>query len=74
MGQMATMDRTGDTKQVWDKNDQVSIGIARAAFDAARSKGYLAYSVDKKGDKGKQLTAFDPDAESIILAPALAGG
>lgn len=74
MGQMAIMDRTGDTKLVWDQADDVSMQIAKASFDAAKKKGYLAYSVNKKGDKGTQVKEFDPSAESLILAPALVGG
>ena len=71
---MSVIDRTGDTKLVWNEEDQVSVDIAKASFDTAIKKGYLGYSVNKKGDKGIQVKKFDPTAESLILAPALAGG
>jgi hypothetical protein len=75
VGEMAVMDRTGDTKVIWDRNNEAEVEAARATFDSLRKKGYMAYSVKgKNGDKGEVIREFDPAAERLILAPPLVGG
>lgn len=74
MGELAVMDRTGDTKLIWDKDNPEDVAAARAMYDAQKAKGYMAYSVKKSGKPGEVLQAFDPDAEKIIMAAPLAGG
>lgn len=75
MGEMAVMDRgAGDLKVIWDPDNKVEVKAAREQFDKLRKAGHVAYAVDAKGGKGKMLTEFDPEAEKIILAPALRGG
>lgn len=74
-GQFAILDRTGDTKIMWDKDDPVSVETAKEAFDKLRKKGYLIYRVEgKNGEKGTMLTEFDPSAERLIASPAPRGG
>ena len=72
--EMAVMDGTGDSKIIWSEDSQDEIDAARATFDSLRKKGYLAYSVNKKGDKAEVLDRFDPSAEKIIMSPQLKGG
>ena len=72
--EMAVMDGTGDSKIMWSEDSQDEIDAARATFDSLRKKGYLAYSVNKKGDKAEVLDRFDPSAEKIIMSPQLKGG
>jgi hypothetical protein len=72
--EMAVMDGTGDSKIMWSEDSQDEIDAARATFDSLRKKGYLAYSVNKKGDKADVLDRFDPSAERIIMSPQLKGG
>lgn len=64
----------GDFKITWNPDSEDECDAAEAAFDKAKTKGMAAYSVDKKGKKGKTIKAFDADAEAIIMAPALVGG
>lgn len=74
-GEMAILDRTGDTKLIWstDRNDEVE--NARETFDRLRKKGYLAYKVvGTDGAKGEQMHTFDPNAGRIIMSPAMQGG
>jgi hypothetical protein len=73
-GLLAVMDRTGDTKVIWDRHNEAEVEAARATFDSLRSKGYLAYTVNKDGTTGEVIRAFDPTAEKIILSPPMAGG
>ena len=71
---MAIHSIDGDTKAIWDKNNPDEVAAARATFDALKKKKYLAYSVDKDGNKGKLITEFDPNAERVIMSPPMAGG
>lgn len=64
----------GDFKITWDPDEEDQVDMAQAAFDKAKKKGMAAFSVDKKGKKGRKISAFDPDSEAIIMAPALVGG
>lgn len=72
---MAHMNEEGDTKIIWDRTKRVEVDLARQAFDKAKKDGYMAYKVvGADGKKGEILHKFDPEAERIILAPALQGG
>lgn len=72
---MRVMDPTaGDLKVVWDADDEDETAVAADTFRKMRSKGFTAYSVGRKGKKAEVITVFDPDAEAIILTPAVVGG
>jgi acetyl-CoA carboxylase beta subunit len=73
-GLLCLLDESGDSRMQWDKNDPVQVAKAQARFDELKAKGYLAYSVNKKGDMGEVLAAFDASAERIIMHSALVGG
>lgn len=72
--EMAVLDETGDTKLIWDEDNQDEVDAAKDMFDKLKKKGYLAYSVNKKGDKGEVLSKFDASVERIIMAPPMQGG
>ena len=72
--EMAIIDHTGDTKLIWDPDNNAEVEAAREMFNSLRKKGHVAYKVDRKGDKGEIITEFDKDAEKIILAPPVRGG
>lgn len=72
--EMCVMDETGDTKIVWDPNKQDEIDMAKETFTKMKKKGYLAYAVDRRGEKGSVIDEFYPTLEKIILAPQLKGG
>jgi hypothetical protein len=75
MSMLHIMDRTGDTKLSWSQNNAAEVAVAKAAFDEAVGKRrMMAFSVDEGGKQGERIREFDPTAERIILAPALAGG
>ncbi len=74
MGTISVMDRKGDTKLIWDPDNEVETASAKRTFDDLHGKGFLAYTVEKGGKKGSVIRDFDPDAEKIILAPPMAGG
>lgn len=71
MGQMRIMDKeAGDLKTIWNKNIREEVEAAREQFNRMVKKGYQAFMVKEKGEKGKEVKEFDPDIEMLILAPA----
>lgn len=75
MGTLARMDRTGDTRTIWSKDNADEVAAAQAQFNALRKKGFLAFKVaGARGEKGEQITEFDANLEKIIMAPAMQGG
>jgi hypothetical protein len=71
---MVKLDETGDTRIIWDPENEVETASAERTFDELKKKGYQAFSVKRNGDKDKVIRTFDPEAEKLILAPALVGG
>lgn len=74
MGELAVMDRTGDTKVMWDAGSEDEVSNAKRTFDDLKKKGYLGYSVKRNGDKGEQVREFDASAEKLIMVPPMQGG
>jgi hypothetical protein len=72
---LSIADPTGDTRIMWDPKSKDEVATAKAAFDAAKKKGMLAYAVDpESADKGEVIREFDPQAGKIIMSRPLAGG
>lgn len=68
-------DSTGDTRIMWDPNNKDEVDTARAAFDAAKAKGMLAYAVNDDGTKsGEVLRRFEKTRGKIIMTRQLQGG
>jgi len=75
MGELAIMDHSGDTKLMWDSENQDEVANARKTFTEMKAKGFMAYTVKgKSGDKGEVIREFDATAESIIMVPQMKGG
>jgi hypothetical protein len=72
--ELVVMDRTGDTKIVWDSGNADDVAAAKDTYDKLKKKGYMAYTVKRNGDKGEVIHDFDAEAEKIILAPRMVGG
>ncbi len=69
-------DASGDTRILWDARDKDETAAAKAAFDAAKKKGMLAYKVnDETGERtGEVIREFDPKAGKIIMVRQTRGG
>ncbi len=73
--EMAVLDRTGDTKIMWDSDNKDEVDAARKTFDdLVKVKKMMAFKVKKSGKQGEQIKEFDPSAERLIIMPALQGG
>lgn len=73
-GVMSIMGKEGDTKHYWNVKKWDDVQSAKEVFDLYRKKGYLAFSMNKKGDQGEQMVEFDPSAGSILFVPPMQGG
>lgn len=75
VGEMAVMGTAGDTKVLWDTDNQDEVANARRTFDdLVGKKKYLAFAVKKGGEKGEQVREFNPEAGKLILVPPMQGG
>lgn len=70
---LAILDQTGDTKVMWEVEDDTSVVAAAEAFVAKVEAGYTAYAL-KDGVEPEVIKSFDKTAEKIILTPAFEGG
>lgn len=71
----ANMRRSGDTKVMWDPDNEDEVEAAEAQFDSLIERGFQAFKVDKKGEQtGKPIKRFKPKIGKLIMVPALAGG
>lgn len=74
-GTISTLDGSGDTRHMWDKDNPDEVSAARTLFDDLKKKGYLLYRAEgKNGERGEQLRRFDPEAERIIAVKQNVGG
>jgi hypothetical protein len=71
---MFCLDKTGDTRLIWDADNREEVANARRTFEDLTKKGFWAYSTDKKGERSERIREFDANAERIILAPQVRGG
>jgi hypothetical protein len=69
-------DATGDTRHMWDPAVPDEVATARAAFNAAKKKGMLAYAVDPEtgGRTGEVIREFDETKGKIIMVRQTQGG
>lgn len=72
--EMAIMDRTGDTKVLWDTDNSDEVEAARAMFDKLKKKRYVAYSVKSDGEQNKIIHSFDKTLGKLIMVPPVVGG
>lgn len=66
--------RFGDSRTIWNPENQDEVDAAKTTFTTLKKRGYLAYKVDQKGEKGEVIQEFDPQAGRIIMSPPLVGG
>lgn len=64
----------GDTKLMWDSENDMEVTAVKNTFDTLIGKGFTAFKVKKNGEAGDKVTEFNPDAEKLILIAPMAGG
>lgn len=73
-GELRILGAQGDTKIIWDTDNDEEVENAQNTFDDLVGKGFAAFRVGRRGDKGEQIKEFQPGAGKLILVPAMAGG
>ena len=74
MGELRVLGREGDVKTIWNKDAPAEVEAARNTFNELKAKGYIAYSVEDGGGRGKRIFDFVPEAGRIVMAPQMTGG
>lgn len=74
MHELSELNHTGDTKTLWNPDNETEVEIAKHAFNEFRRKGFSLFRVDTEGGKGKLMTEFDPEAAKMIAVPRIVGG
>ena len=73
--ELCVMDYTGDTKIVWNPDNDDEVENAERMFDEfVKEKKYAAFSVGRKGKQDEQIRKFDPNLDKMILVPPICGG
>jgi hypothetical protein len=73
--EIAVMGKEGDTKTIWNPQNDAEVENARRTFTDMRARGYLAFRVNAEGSAGEQITEFDPSAgKMILMVPQMRGG
>ena len=71
---MTILSKEGDERLTWDKENGPEAKEAKAKFEELMGKNYMAFSVDSKGKKNRQIQEFDVDAEEILMIPPTSRG
>ena len=74
MAEMAILGRPGDTKVVWDSDNEAEVKNAERTFNELVAEGFTGYAVRRSGERGERIREFDPEAESLIMVPRMQGG
>ena len=70
-----TLDKSGDTRLIWDRSNRDEVDAARRMFNDLRAKHFTGYRAEgKEGKKGEVIRDFDESAERIIMVPRMVGG
>lgn len=76
IGLSHSLDKTGDTRALWDSRNEEEVSAAKKQWDELVTKSkYFAYRAKgKKGEQGEKMTEWDPTAERIIYVKQNVGG
>jgi hypothetical protein len=73
MASQIVMDRTGDTRHIFDNQDRAEIEKAEQRFKELTGAGFTAAVRSGPGEQ-RVIRAFDPAAEETLFYPRLVGG
>jgi len=75
MGEMRILSTEGDTKVVWNPDNDDECDAAEAQFNSLKKKGFTAFEVGRRGKKSdEKVTEWDPDLGKLIMVPQMQGG
>lgn len=69
------IDRTGDTKHLWDPKNEEDIKEMKAIFKRLVRYGrHKAFYITKDNKAGNEMKEFDETAGMVLIMPPVAGG
>jgi phosphoribulokinase len=74
MGTLKVLMGNEEEKIFWSLDDSEAVQKAREKFDHYQKQGFIAAKIVDQGDKGVQLSEFDPEAEEIFMLGLADGG
>jgi len=73
MASQIVMDRTGDTRHIFDNQDRAEVKKAEQRFRELTGAGFTAAVRSGRGEQ-RIIRSFDPTAEETLFYPRLVGG
>ena len=73
MASLIVMDRTGDTRHIFDKHDRAEVAKAEQRFNELTGAGFTAAVRTGPGEQ-RIICSFDPTADETLFYPRLVGG
>jgi hypothetical protein len=67
------MDHTGDSRYMFDRNDEAALARAEEQFKDLTGRGFTA-AVREGDGQSRLIKVFDPAAEETLFFPRLVGG
>jgi len=75
MGEMRVLNGTGDSKVIWDPENDDEVDAAKCQFDMLLKKDFRIFKVGKDHEKtGGALKKFPASAGKLIAIPKIVGG
>lgn len=75
MGTLAVMGQPGDTKIMWNPDNEDEVKAAKKTWDElVGKKRFIGFRVKRDGEPGERIAEFDASAAKLIIAPPMAGG
>ena len=70
IGTLSHLNHEGDTTYSWNRKNKTECDAAKEHFNSLKTKGFLAFKVNRIGCKQKKPTEeFDPKAGKYIYTP-----
>jgi len=73
MASQIVLERTGDTRHMFDKQDRAEVARAEQRFMELTGAGFTAAVRSGPGEQ-RIIRSFDPTAEQTLFYPRLVGG
>jgi hypothetical protein len=73
MASQIVMDRTGDTRHIFNNQDRTEVAKAEQRFRELTGAGFTAAVRSGAGEQ-RIIRSFDPAAEETLFYPRLVGG
>lgn len=74
MGWLKVLKESREEKFFWNPDSEDETEAARKKFNDYMKQGFIACKMVEQGEKGVQVSEFDPEAEEIFMLALADGG